>query len=64
MTFGIIARCDNTGLGNQTRDLVRMLNPDKILLVNSTKFNNNKQYPEWYDGYNVTMTNGCHCLPI
>ena len=58
MTFGIIARCDNTGLGNQTRDLVRMLNPDKILLINSTKFNNNKQYPEWYDGYNVTMTNG------
>jgi glycosyltransferase involved in cell wall biosynthesis len=58
MTFGIIARCDNTGLGNQTRDLVRMLNPDRILLVNSAKFNNNKQYPEWYDGYNVTMTNG------
>jgi hypothetical protein len=58
MTFGIIARCDNTGLGNQTRDLVRMLNPDRILLINSTKFNNNKQYPEWYDGYNVTMTNG------
>jgi glycosyltransferase involved in cell wall biosynthesis len=58
MTFGIIARCDNTGLGNQTRDLVRMLSPDRILLVNSAKFNNNKQYPEWYDGYNVTMTNG------
>ena len=58
MTFGIIARCDNTGLGNQTRDLVRMLNPDIILLINSAKFNNNKQYPEWYDGYNVTMTNG------
>ena len=58
MTFGIIARCDNTGLGNQTRDLVRMLNPDRILLINSNKFNNNKQYPEWYDGYNVTMTNG------
>ena len=58
MTFGIIARCDNTGLGNQTRDLVKMLNPDRILLINSAKFNNNKQYPEWYDGYNVTMTNG------
>jgi glycosyltransferase involved in cell wall biosynthesis len=58
MTFGIIARCDNTGLGNQTRDLVRMLNPDRILLINSAKFNNNKQYPEWYDGYNVIMTNG------
>jgi glycosyltransferase involved in cell wall biosynthesis len=35
-----------------------MLNPDRILLINSAKFNNNKQYPEWYDGYNVTMTNG------
>ncbi len=58
MTFGIIARCDNTGLGNQTRDLVKMLNPDRILLINSAKFNNNKQYPEWYEGYNVTMTNG------
>jgi glycosyltransferase involved in cell wall biosynthesis len=58
MTFGIIARCDNTGLGNQTRDLVRMLNPDRILLINSAKFNNNRQYPEWYDGYNVTITNG------
>jgi glycosyltransferase involved in cell wall biosynthesis len=58
MTFGIIARCDNTGLGNQTHDLVKMLNPDKILLINSSNFNNNKQHPEWYDGYNVTMTNG------
>ena len=58
MTFGIIARCDNTGLGNQTRDLVKMLNPDKILLINSLSFNNNQQYPEWYDGYNLTMTNG------
>jgi glycosyltransferase involved in cell wall biosynthesis len=58
VTFGIIARCDNSGLGNQTRDLVKMLNPDKILLINSSSFNNNKQYPEWYDGYNVSMTNG------
>ncbi len=58
MTFGIIARCDNSGLGNQTRDLVKMLNPDRILLINSAKFNNNKQYPEWYDGYNVIMTDG------
>jgi glycosyltransferase involved in cell wall biosynthesis len=63
MTFGIIARCDNSGLGNQTRDLVKMLNPDKILLVNSTKFNNNKQYPEWYDGYNVVMTDGFPTKP-
>ena len=35
MRLGIIARSDNTGLGNQTRELVNMLNPDKILLINS-----------------------------
>jgi glycosyltransferase involved in cell wall biosynthesis len=56
MRLGIIARCDNTGLGNQTRELVKMLNPDKILLIDSYSFNNNKQYPQWYDGYNVIKT--------
>jgi len=56
MKLGIIARCDNTGLGNQTKELVKMLNPDKILLIDSYSFNNNKQYPQWYDGYNVIKT--------
>ena len=42
MTLGIIARSDNTGLGNQTRELVKMLNPDKILLIDSKHFNGNK----------------------
>ena len=56
MRLGIIARCDNTGLGNQTRELVKMLNPSKILLVDSAFFNNNKQHPEWYKGYNVIKT--------
>lgn len=56
MRLGIIARSDNTGLGNQTRELVKMLNPDKILLIDSSFFNSNKQHPEWYDGYNVTKT--------
>jgi len=56
MRLGIIARSDNTGLGNQTRELVKMLNPDKILLINSSHFNQNKQHPEWYKGYNVTFS--------
>ena len=56
MRLGIIARCDNTGLGNQTRELVKMLNPNKILLIDSSFFNNNKQYPEWYSEYNVIKT--------
>jgi hypothetical protein len=58
MRIGIIARSDNTGLGNQTRELVRMLNPDKVMLIDSSFFNNNKQNPEWYKGYNVKTTNG------
>jgi glycosyltransferase involved in cell wall biosynthesis len=56
MRLGIIARADKTGLGNQTKELVDMLKPDKILLIDSSHFNGNKQYPEWYEGYNVTKT--------
>lgn len=56
MKLGIIARSDNTGLGNQTRELVNMLNPDKILLIDSSFFNKNEQHPDWYDGYNFTTT--------
>ena len=56
MRLGIIARSDNTGLGNQTKELVDMLNPDKILLIDSSFFNNNEQHPEWYDKYNVVKT--------
>lgn len=56
MRIGLIARSDNTGLGNQTRELASMLNPDKILLVDSTSFNRNKQHPEWYSNYKSVMT--------
>jgi len=58
MRLGIIARSDNTGLGNQTRELVNMLNPDKILLIDSTPFNKNKQHPEWYEKYNCIKSHG------
>jgi glycosyltransferase involved in cell wall biosynthesis len=58
MRLGIIARSDNTGLGNQTRELVNMLNPDKILLINSQSFNKNKQHPEWYQKYDCQHVRG------
>lgn len=58
MRLGIIARSDNTGLGNQTRDLVTMLNPHRIMLVNSMNFNRNKQHPEWYSGYECFHVRG------
>lgn len=56
MRLGIIARADKTGLGNQTKELVDMLKPSKILLIDSSHFNGNKQYPEWYEGYDVMTT--------
>lgn len=56
MRLGIIVRCDNTGLGNQTRELVKMLKPRKVLIIDSTKFNKNKQHFEWYENYDNTVT--------
>lgn len=53
MRLGIIARSDNTGLGYQTKQLVDMLQPDKVMLIDFSPHNNNIQHPEWYDGYNV-----------
>jgi hypothetical protein len=51
--LGIIARSDNTGLGYQTKQLTDMLNPSKIMLIDFSQHNNNKQHPEWYNGYEV-----------
>ena len=58
MNLGIIARSDNTGLGNQTRELTYMLNPTKVMLINSHSFNKNKQYPERYNNYNIYPVRG------
>jgi hypothetical protein len=35
-----------------------MLNPDKILLIDSRSFNGNKQHPGWYSDYQVIRSNG------
>lgn len=51
--LGIIARSDATGLGVQSRNWVRLLNPDKVILIDSTPFNHNEQHPDWYKDYNV-----------
>lgn len=51
MRLGIIARCDNTGLGNQTRELVNMLKPERVMVINSQSFSKNKQFTNWYRDY-------------
>lgn len=47
---GLIARMDDTGLGNQTRNLYKMLQPDKTMVINSRSFKSNvTQHPDWYN---------------
>ena len=49
---------DKTGLGNQTRELVKMLNPSKLLIIDAKRFNYNEQHPEWYEGYDYIINDG------
>lgn len=58
MKLGMIVRMDNSGLGNQTRELVSMLNPDKLLIIDSTPFNRSEQHPEWYEKYDTITNSG------
>lgn len=59
MKLGIIARCDNTGLGNQTLELTKMLNPDRIMLIDSSSFHTgHQQHFEWYQGRSYSIVKG------
>lgn len=59
MKLGIVVRADDTGLGNQTRELVKMLKPEKILIIDSSRFHNkNPQNYDWYKGQNIVKNYG------
>lgn len=58
MKLGIIVRSDNTGLANQTLAITKMLNPSKVILINSTPFNGNIQHPDKYKGYGGLIVDG------
>lgn len=58
MRLCIIARMDHSGLGHQTRNLVRLLNPDKVIAIDFTFYNKFEQHPEWYEDYNTTYISG------
>lgn len=56
--LGILAFANDSGLGNQTRRLVQMLKPYRIMLINAT-FSKNKQFrKDWYDGFNGYVVSG------
>lgn len=48
MKWGLIARCDNSGLGVQTWDVYRHLKPDKTLVVDLSKHSRRTSFPERY----------------
>lgn len=45
---GLVARADNTGLGNQTLEFYKHMKPSKTLVVDIGHLNGNKSYPERY----------------
>lgn len=58
MKIGLIARMDNTGLGNQTYDFYKYMKPSKTLVIDMSQLNPGfKQYPERYEG-NVRFNKG------
>jgi hypothetical protein len=58
MRVGLICRMDKSGLGAQTRRLARLLNPDYLMVIDSTPFNSADQYPGWYGYHHKTIIKG------
>jgi glycosyltransferase involved in cell wall biosynthesis len=50
---------DRTGLGQgQTLRLARLFDPNHIMVIDSSPFNGNQQFPEWYTPWEKTFTHG------
>lgn len=50
MRLGLVARADNSGLGVQTLEFYKHMNPHKTMVVDISNLNGNKVYPERYPG--------------
>lgn len=57
MKITLIARSDNSGLGNQCEAIARMIRPDKVVLINFERFNGGRRsHPERYKSfYTITI---------
>jgi len=57
--IGLIAFANSSGLGAQTRRLAQLIQPDRILVVNSSGFSQNKkQNFDWYKDFEFFVSNG------
>lgn len=50
MKLGLLVRADDSGLGYQTRDYYKHLNPHKTMLVDISIHNGMAQHYDWYEG--------------
>ena len=56
---GILVFANQGGLGIQTKRLYNMLNPDKVLLIDSRGFSKNKKMNrDWYPEEITKVTDG------
>lgn len=55
MRIGTIAYATPTGLGHQSREFVRMMNPSKVLLVDLNQYNKINVDYSWYKGSRVCI---------
>ncbi len=58
MKLGMIVRSDNSGLGNQTYELVQMLKPHLLMVIDFSAHNGFKQYPERYANFDAVYIKG------
>lgn len=56
MRIGLIARSDNSGLGVQTHEFYKHMKPDKTMVVDISKYNGNKVYPERYGQWSTFIS--------
>lgn len=55
MRLGIIARGEDRGLGNQTYEACRHLNPDRVLLIDPGPDRRFTQHPERFTAFDTTL---------
>lgn len=58
MRLGIVGRMDHSGLAYQSLALASILNPSKVLLIDSSSFKETNQYPELWQNYDVVKCDG------
>lgn len=59
VNLGLVCFANDSGLGNQTRRLAQMLQPSRLLVINSRSFSkNNEQHFDWYEGFSGYTVDG------